>query len=142
MTMFRSKKTKSGKSQAYPVTPTSRKTPKRNYSSGKPSWSSKVDVHSDIKKMHRQDDPRSPSDHGREHDLYKRRLVHESDSQYIKEEKRANKKQKKLIKKDEKEQLKQTEEETKKDCHEDQETEKKHREEIQDLEGNSSRSEV
>ena len=103
---FRSKKTKSGKSQAYPITPTTRKTPKPNYVSGRPSWSSKANIRSDEKRMHRQDDPRIPQDHGREHDLYKRRLVHESDSQYIKEEKRANKKQNKMIKKDEKAQIK------------------------------------
>lgn len=104
---FRSKKNKAGKNQSYPISPpSSRKTPKPNYSSGRPSWSSKADIHGDIKKMHRQDNPRDPMDHTREHNLYKKQLVHEADKTDIKETVRANKRQKKILKKDEKSQMK------------------------------------
>ena len=85
--------------------PTDNSTPKKEYRrhyDSNPSFSTKRQVHSDIKQMHRGDDPLEPQEHGKEFDVYKRKLQYESDKQYLKEKKKQSKKQKRAIKKEEK----------------------------------------
>lgn len=130
---FRSKKNKAGKSKPYPIKPSSKKKNYR-YHSEKPSWSSRASIRGDMKHMMRKEDSLSHSP--REYDMYKRKLNAESDRQFLKQHKKAQKREQKQIKKEEKQQMKQAEEEAKHEYHEDQQTEKRHREEIEDLEGN------
>lgn len=135
MTEFRTKG-RGRNRQVYPVS--EGKTYRRNYNSD-PSFFTKGQIHQDVKATRRNDDPLEPSDHGKEHDIYKRKIVHEADKQYLKESKKENRKQKRAIKKEEKlekksmeaetkQQLEESKVEAKKEYHEDQESEAEDRE--------------
>ncbi|MCK5260697.1 MAG: hypothetical protein KAJ44_00780 [Thermoplasmatales archaeon] len=131
--------------QAFPVE-SKGKTYRRNYNSN-PSFFTKNQIHSDAKATHRNDDPLEPQDHGKEHDIYKRKLLYESDKQYLKEEKKSHKKQKRAFKKEEKQQKKvqkseievqekQAVVEAKREYQEGQQDEAEERETIERFEGN------
>jgi len=104
---------------------------RRNYDD-KPSFYTKHMISSDVKRMHRHDDPEQPREHGAEVDLYKRRLSLQADQKHLKESKKSHKIQKKLIKREEK----QAKKNVKKGYAEDNQDAENTREGIEKVEGN------
>lgn len=101
LTIFRSR----GKGDERVVYPIERpeKTYRRHYQE-KPSFSTNVAVHQDIKKIMQKED--STTHGSKDFDVYKKRLHRDADMEYLKQLKKAERRQEKQIKKEEKEQEK------------------------------------
>ena len=84
------------------------KTFKKDYSTSRPSFSTRSAVHGDVKKIMAKED--SLDKGGKDFDAYQRRLKHDSDELYLKEQRRTEKKEirkvKQAAKKERKEQKK------------------------------------
>ena len=106
MPEFRTKKSKSGKKQVFPVS--KGKTFKKDYSTERPSFATRSAIHGDVKKIMSKED--SLEKGGKDFDAYQRRLKHDSDELYLKEQRRTEKKEihkvKHAAKKERKEQKK------------------------------------
>ena len=134
---FRTKKSKSGKKQVYPVS--KGKTYKKDYSTDRPSFATRSAVHGDIKKIMSKEDSLDRS--GKDFDAYQRRLKHNSEELYLKEQRKTEKgeihkikhtakKERKQQKKDIKNEEKLMEKQAKSDFSQDQADEANTREEI------------
>lgn len=90
-----------GKSRkVYPISEGSKTEYRRHYRE-KPSLGSSMNVHSDVKQIMKKDD--SVEHGGRDYDVYKKRLNRDADSAYLKEYKKAERRDDKLVRKQEKE---------------------------------------
>ena len=128
---FRTRKDK----RVYPVNKSGNKTYKREYNSN-PDFFTKTQIHSDVKRMHRNDDPSNPADHNREYDNYRRKIQLEADKQFIREKKKQTKRHNRSMKKEEKvakKQSEQMENQAKQDFAQDQVKEERQREDLKEV---------